>query len=132
MPENTSVAIVHTDAGALVPLIDIEATKLRLENIRQFVDAALDKERGHYGRMPGVDRDFLKQPGAEILAVAMDLRVDYEIVSEIVDRATDYCRFIVRARLIGRGSGTEEGSADGAASSDEYASRCPTQRTWAR
>lgn len=105
-------------------LIDVEFEKLRLENFREFVSQNLKKELGHFGRMPGVNRDFLLQPGAEVLYRAFEARPEYDFIDRTVDPVNEYCHFQTRCRVVHVTTGTVLGEAFGSATSLEFAKNC--------
>ena len=113
----------YAQPGTLQP-IDIEGEKAWLDSFRTFIDSVLDKSKGHFGDMPGVDKDFLLQPGAEIIYRALKCRDEPEILTEHIDWDRNFCAYIVRVAVVHIGSGDILGYGDGAATSDEFASTC--------
>lgn len=128
MSEEKSTAVVTRDVDIVEysrpPLINIQAEKEALQNFRDFVHEVLDESKGHYGKMPGVARSFLHQPGAEIVYRALGARPKYTVMESVVDWDNDLCYFLYRCEVLHVGSGMLMGEDYGACSSLEYATPC--------
>lgn len=116
-------------AGALIQSIDIAGERAHLEKFREFIHGVLDKDKGHFGKMPGVKRDFLQQPGAEIIYRAMQARPEYSIESEQIVWEEKLCYYRVKCRVVHVATGSVIGEAEGACSSLEFAANCTVQGT---
>lgn len=127
---STEVAVyAPPTAGELISQIDIAREKQQLDKFRDFIHGVLDPEKGHYGKMPGVKRDFLQQPGAEIIYRAMQARPKFTIENEQIVWAEKLCYYRVKCQVVHIETGTVLGEAEGAASSLEYAANCTFQAT---
>jgi len=115
--------ITYAEPGTLQP-IDIASEKAWLDSFRSFIDTVLDESMGHFGKMEGVKKNFLHQPGAEIIFRALKCRDEAQIISEHIDYEADFCLFAYRIEVVHIATGNVMGSGDGAATSGEYASSC--------
>lgn len=127
--EKPTTAVATRDVAEVAeysrpPLIDIKAEKEALQNFRDFIHEVLEEDKGHFGKMPGVPRSFLQQPGAEIVYRALQARPQYTVIESVVDWDADLCYFLYRCEVFHVTSGFKMGEDFGAASSLEYATAC--------
>lgn len=106
---------------ALIEVIDVSGMKAAMAAMREFVKSQL-VEGVHYGKMPGVDRDFLLQSGAEQIARAFNCRPRYSNVKEAVV-GKDFFMFWVKCELVNVSTGFVMGEGDGLSTSEEFMKR---------
>lgn len=110
--QKKQTALVRRKAPALVrrkaPAIadeqgmTIEQTVQRLSEVRKFIRSVL-KEDTDYGRIPGVNRKFLLQPGAEKICVWLGLKPEFDRMER--DLGDGHIECVVVARLVQRSTG---------------------------
>jgi len=107
----------------LMEPIDVDRMVAAVEAFHQFVGKIL-RPGVHYGKMPGVNKDFLWQPGAEEIFRAFNCRPVYETVKEIIDPANRYVLLWRKCRAVSIASGEIVGEADAMCTSDEFVTNC--------
>ena len=105
------------------PLVRAEEEVLAatLHNIRlmeRWVETALDYGPD-WGREKGIDRDFLKEPGADKIFAAFNSYPRPVVVEKEVDAARNLCSYIIMAEVVHRGSGQVIATGTGVASTRE-------------
>ncbi len=98
--------------------IDVKGMEAAMNAMREFVKGQLI-EKIHYGKMPGVKKDFLLLPGAEQISRAFQCRPKYITVRQIIDPSTGYVLIWRKCQLVHISSGQVVGEADALCSSDE-------------
>jgi len=122
--------------AAQMAAIDPARTGQQLANVEAFLKAQM-KRGVHYGKVPGVDKDFLWKSGAELLAALFSFGVrgkrDKDL--SVVDRPADLIEITYEATVFSRQTGVDVWAADGFASSAEKCFRarvCPKCKTATR
>ena len=139
MTEQTSLARRDEPlpaTAAQMAAIDPARTGQQLANVEAFLKAQM-KRGVHYGKVPGVDKDFLWKSGAELLAALFSFGVrgkrDKDL--SVVDRPADLIEITYEATVFSRQTGVDVWAADGFASSAEKCFRarvCPKCKTATR
>ena len=101
-----------------------EAATARYEEIITFCSNHL-RPGVHYGKVPGVPKPFLWQPGAQLVAAAWQVIPRYKILSQTEDFEQNIFSYTVQTRLYIIGSGQTVGAGLGSCNSREtkYLSR---------
>ena len=115
--------------AAQMAAIDPARTGQQLANVEAFLKAQM-KRGVHYGKVPGVDKDFLWKSGAELLAALFSFGVRGKRDKDLsmVDRSAELIEITYEATVFSRQTGAEVWAADGFASSAEKCFRarvCP-------
>jgi len=118
MAENKEIAIVESKQQ--VPAMTSKQFQEMWEDFQQFVRDSL-VEGIDYGKVPGVDRPTLLQPGAQKIASKYFARPKYEIIENlsIQDLEKKLITLTVRCRLVNMATGKEIGERIGSCSSWE-------------
>lgn len=128
MTQGTALEVRRESPADLIPMINIEAEQARLQNFRQFVHTALDKDKGHFGVIPGTKKNSLLQPGAEIIYRALECRPQFTLLESEKDWDRDFAYFLVKCEVVSVTTGIVIGEATGACSTLEKAADCPSRR----
>lgn len=115
------VAMEPTDTRSLELMaeVDVEGMRRGMERFHEFVKSLL-KENVHYGKMPGVNKNFLWQPGAEEIFRAFNCRPSYSTVSTQIDANTGWVFFHRKCEAIHINTGSVVSEADAICSSEEF------------
>jgi hypothetical protein len=121
--DRDSREITLAPSSQLMQPIDVEGMVLAVEAFHAFVSRIL-RPGVHFGRMPGVNKDFLWQPGAEEIFRAFNCRPVYETVREVIDPRERYAMFWRKCQAVSIATGEIVGEADAICSSDEFVENC--------
>lgn len=96
----------------------LAATLHNIKLMERWVETALDYGPD-WGREKGIDRDFLKEPGADKIFAAFNSYPRPVVVEKEVDEARNLCSYIIMAEVVHRGSGQVIATGIGVASTRE-------------
>lgn len=116
------VTVVQPSALQLADSIDTVAMQRSMEKFHEFVKGIL-KENVHYGKVPGVAKNFLWQPGAEEIFRAFNVRPAYTTVREQIDFVNGIAFFWRKCEAVHIDSGMVVGEADAICSHEEFRTR---------
>jgi hypothetical protein len=102
--------------------IDVRGMHAAMAAMREFVAGEL-RENVHYGKVPGVPKNFLWLPGAEQIMRGFNCRPEYVTVQQIIDPNTPYFMFWRKCRMINIATGKVVGEADAMCTYDEFVDR---------
>lgn len=127
MTHPTALTVVNPDAMAVdfsAPrLINIEARLAEQANLKDYISKML-VDGTHFGKMPGVDKSFLWQAGAEKLLLGFEARCEYSTEAETIDWDNLRCFYRVKCMVVSLSTGTKLGEAEATANHLETASGC--------
>lgn len=119
-PAPTMEVVVRQDAPLqLAESIDISGMQMAMEKFHEFVKSIL-KPGTHYGKVPGVAKHFLWQPGAEEIFRAFNVRPAYSTVQQHIDFDRGTAFFWRKCEAIHIDTGTVVGEADAICSHEEF------------
>ncbi len=118
--QNTAqLAVVDTHQVAIerAPEMSVKDLVERVQKVQEVASQVM-KEGHDYGKIPGVDKDVLFKPGAEILALTFRLDPQLEILERIWHE-DGHLTVITKCTMFHGPSGTRMGSGLGACSTKE-------------
>lgn len=121
-PEESTAVVLVDPPGALADfgMINADREVAKREAFHDFINRVLVDGK-HYGKVPGVDKKFLWQSGAEEIVAAMGCRPSYDVVEkELAPHDLEGSWIIARCTLIHVASGLTAGEAIGVSSADDF------------
>lgn len=88
--------------------MNIEAAKAHFAKFNQLKRALLTVNI-HYGKIPGIEKPFLFQPGAQVLAKTFNITVSFEETTRTLDLASGFVSYEYRATCFHNGLAIGQG-----------------------
>ncbi|HEY6009448.1 MAG TPA: hypothetical protein VIU40_14070 [Geobacteraceae bacterium] len=117
--EERALTVVTNEPLDLQLAVNNDRMKQSMEAFHEFVKDIL-KVNVHYGKVPGVRKDFLWQSGAEEIFRAFNCRPTYSTVRSEIDAEKKWVLFWRKCEAIHIDTGTVVGEADAICSSEEF------------
>lgn len=105
-------AIIRAEDAPEMSVVDLVARVSKVKEVQRQVM----KEGHHYGKIPGVDKDCLFKPGAEVLGMTFRLDPEFSVDER---RDGDHREYLVTCTLYHAPTGTRLGSGLGSCSTRE-------------